>query len=167
MSQCLSEERRCPLAPTANQLPRRILLVDDDDAVRDMMTLTLEQKNFEVIAAPSVSEALKLITTEQFDALITDLHMPNPGDGFTVVSAMRHSQPNALILLVSGYPDVPSAMAAIQLEPDEIIMKPFETGRLAELLDEKRSTRKLVPAWKRREWVQFCSGAFQQSLGTG
>jgi YesN/AraC family two-component response regulator len=38
--------------------------------------------------------------------LITDLHMPNPGDGFTVVTAMRHSQPNALTLLVSGYPDV-------------------------------------------------------------
>jgi hypothetical protein len=32
--------------------------------------------------------------------------MPNPGDGFTVISAMRHSQPNALALLVSGYPDV-------------------------------------------------------------
>ncbi|MGB8866970.1 MAG: hypothetical protein WCC71_23000, partial [Candidatus Sulfotelmatobacter sp.] len=41
------------------------------------------------------------------------LHMPNPGDGFTVVTAMRHCQPDALTLLVSGYPDVQSAMAAI------------------------------------------------------
>ena len=62
--------------------------------------------------------------------MITDLHMPNPGDGFTVVSAMRHAQPGALILLVSGYPDVQSAMAALLLEPDEILVKPFETGRL-------------------------------------
>ncbi len=48
--------------------------------------------------------------------------MPNPGDGFSVVTAMRHSQPNALTLLVSGYPDVQNAMAAIVLEADEIII---------------------------------------------
>ena len=86
--------------------------------------------------------ALRLIATDTFDALITDLHMPNPSDGFTVVSAMRHSQPYALTLLVSGYPDVQSAMAAILLEADEIIVKPFEVGRLADLLREKMSTRK-------------------------
>jgi len=51
---------------------------------------------------------------------------------FTGVSATRHSQPNALTLLVSGYPDVQSAMAAILLDADEIIVKPFEAGRLAE-----------------------------------
>jgi ActR/RegA family two-component response regulator len=42
--------------------------------------------------------------------------MPNPSDGFAVVTAMRHSQPDALTLLVSGYPDVKSAMDAILLE---------------------------------------------------
>jgi ActR/RegA family two-component response regulator len=68
--------------------------------------------------------------------------MPNPGDGFTVVSAMRHSQPDALTLLVSGYPDVKSAMAAILLEADEIIVKPFEVGKLAELVRDKVLTRK-------------------------
>jgi len=118
--------------------------VDDDDAVRDMMTATLERKGFGVVAATNVTEALKLITTETFDVLITDLHMPSPGDGFTVVTAMRHSQPNALTLLVSGYPDVQSAMAAILLQADEIIVKPFDVGRLAELVHNKMLTRKPV-----------------------
>jgi DNA-binding response OmpR family regulator len=120
----------------------RVLLVDDDDAVRAMMNATLEDKGFDVVVAASVTEALKRITTESFDVLITDLHMPNPGDGFTVVTAMRHSQPSALTLLVSGYPDVQSAMAAILLEADEIIVKPFEVGRLAELVREKMLARK-------------------------
>src|SRR5205823_6999295 len=79
------------------------------------------------------------------DVLITDLNMPNPGDGFTVVTAMRHSQPHALILLVSGYPDVDRAMATIALEADEIIVKPFETGKLSELVREKLLSRKSVP----------------------
>jgi ActR/RegA family two-component response regulator len=130
------------MTPTERPISHKVLLVDDDDAIRDMMTATLERKGFEVVAAANVMEALKLITAQTFDALITDLHMPNPSDGFTVVSAMRHSQPNALTLLVSGYPDVRGAMAAILLEADEIIVKPFEAGRLAELLHEKISTRK-------------------------
>jgi DNA-binding NtrC family response regulator len=93
-------------------------------------------------ADASVTEALRRIATESFDVLITDLHMPDPGNGFTVVSAMRHSQPNALTMLVSGYPDVQSAMAAILLEADEIVVKPFEIGRLTELVNQKILNRK-------------------------
>jgi DNA-binding response OmpR family regulator len=130
------------MTPTEQPVAHKVLLVDDDDAVLAMMTATLTHKGFDVVAVSSVTEALRHITTESFDVLITDLHMPNPGDGFTVVTAMRHSQPDALTLLVSGYPDVQSAMAAILLEADEIIVKPFEVGRLAELVREKINTRK-------------------------
>jgi DNA-binding response OmpR family regulator len=131
-----------PLTQTKTSASHKVLLVDDDEGVRTMMNLTLNAKGFDVVAAATVTEALKLIATESFDVLITDLHMPNPSGGFTVVSAMRHSQPDALTLLVSGYPDVQSAMSAILLEADEIIVKPFETGRLVDLLRDKLLTRK-------------------------
>ena len=49
----------------------RVLLVDDDDAVRGMMGATLERKGFDVVPAAKVTEALKLIITESFDVLIT------------------------------------------------------------------------------------------------
>src|SRR6202051_5411054 len=130
------------MTPTEQPVAHKVLLVDDDDAVLAMMTATLTHKGFDVVAVSSVTEALRHITTESFDVLITDLHMPNPGHGFTVVTAMRHSQPDALTLLVSGYPDVQSAMTAILLEADEIIVKPFEAGKLAVLLHEKISTRR-------------------------
>jgi DNA-binding response OmpR family regulator len=120
----------------------RVLLVDDDSAVLAMMSQVLERKGFKVVAASSVTDALRRIAAENFDVLITDLHMPSPGDGFTVVSAMRHSQPNALTMLVSGYPDVQSAMAAILLEADEIVVKPFEIGRFIDLVREKVANRK-------------------------
>jgi len=130
------------MTQTKTSISHRVLLVDDDEAVRSMMTATLEHKGFEVVPAASVTEALKLITTESFDVLITDLHMPNPSDGFAVVTAMRHSQPDCLTLLVSGYPDVKSAMDAILLEADDIIVKPFEAGKLAEMVHEKLLLRK-------------------------
>jgi len=130
------------MTQTKTSISHRVLLVDDDEAVRSMMTATLEHKGFEVVPAASVTEALKLSTTESFDVLITDLHMPNPSDGFAVVTAMRHSQPDCLTLLVSGYPDVKSAMDAILLEADDIIVKPFEAGKLAEMVHEKLLLRK-------------------------
>jgi len=132
------------MTPTDRPPAYRALLVDDDDAVRAVMTETLGRKGFDVVAAASVTEALRLITIQSFDVLITDLHMPNAGDGFTVVTAMRHSQPNALTLIVSGYPDVQSAMATILLEADEILIKPFEILRLPELIREKILARKPV-----------------------
>jgi DNA-binding response OmpR family regulator len=130
------------MTPTEAGTAHRVLLVDDDSAVLAMMSQGLERKGFDVVAASSVTEALRRIATESFDVLITDLHMPSPGDGFTVVSAMRHSQPNVLTMLVSGYPDVQSAMAAILLEADEIVVKPFEIGRFIELVREKVVHRK-------------------------
>ena len=136
------DRKRCCVTQTKTSISHRVLLVDDDEAVRDMMSRTLEGKGFEVVPAASVVEALKLITTESFDVLISDLHMPNPSDGFAVVTAMRHSQPDALTLLVSGYPDVKSAMDAILLEADDIIVKPFETGKLAEMVHDKLLSRK-------------------------
>jgi DNA-binding response OmpR family regulator len=120
----------------------KVLLVDDDEAVREMMRMTLESKGFKVTSAASVTAALKLIATEPFDVLITDLHMPNPSDGFAVVSAMRQTQPDALILLVSGYPDVQSAMDAIILQADDILVKPFDVRGVAELLRQKMENRK-------------------------
>jgi DNA-binding response OmpR family regulator len=130
--------------PETGIVARRILLVDDDDAVRDMMNHTLTGKGYVVVTAARVSEALKYIANESFDVLITDLHMPNPGDGFTVVSAMRHSQPQARTLLISGYPDVHGAMAAILLEADEVLVKPFEVTQLLELIDKAMPIRENI-----------------------
>jgi CheY-like chemotaxis protein len=97
-----------------------------------------------------VTQALKLITTERFDVLITDLHMPNPSDGFAVVAAMRYPQPDARTLLISGNPDVERAMETILREAHEIIVKPFDVGKLAELVRDKLLAGK---PWTQKEGV--------------
>ena len=115
----------------------RILLADDNDAVRNMLQVTLERDGFEVVAVASVSEALARIATEKFDVLLSDLHMPQAGDGFTVVSAMRHTHPNAVTLVLSGYPALDEALAAIRLQADEVLVKPIESASLREIIREK------------------------------
>jgi DNA-binding response OmpR family regulator len=124
------------------QTIHRVLLADDNDALRYMMSESLELKGFNVVAASGVAEALRFIATENFEVLITDLYMPNAGDGFTLISAMRHSQPTALTILLSGFPDLKRAMEAIILEADEIIVKPVEVQQLADLVRERLRIRR-------------------------
>jgi CheY-like chemotaxis protein len=115
----------------------RVLLADDDDAVRNMLQVTLERDGCEVVAVATVSEALSRIATEKFDVLLSDLHMPQAGDGFTIVSAMRHTHPNAVTLVLSGYPALDEALAAIRLQADEVLVKPIEIASLREIILEK------------------------------
>jgi len=115
----------------------RVLLVDDDAEIRTVYQLGLEHHGFEVVPASTVNEALNLISTQTFDALLTDLHMPDPADGFTVVSAMRHKQPNAITLVNSGYPAIEEAMTTILLQADEVLVKPLKMAKIAEIIKEK------------------------------
>jgi CheY-like chemotaxis protein len=120
----------------------KILLVDDDTDDIFLTRKKLEAKNCEVVTATSVSEALRLTTSQRFDVLITDLHMPDPGDGFAVVTSMSHFQPQVLNLVVSDFPDMQKAMAAILLEADEVLVKPFDVEQLAPLLDKRKHAPK-------------------------
>jgi DNA-binding response OmpR family regulator len=117
----------------------RILLVDDNDDVRAVFQEGLEYHGFEVIPAASVNEALQLISTDNFDVLLSDLHMPDAGDGLTVVSAMRHAHPKAVTLVLSGYPAMQEAMTAILLQADEILVKPVGLAEISELIQKKLS----------------------------
>jgi DNA-binding response OmpR family regulator len=115
----------------------KVLVVDDHEPVRTSLKAVLEINQFQVTTAASVDEALQLIDTEPFDVLLCDLHIPGAGDGFTVVSAMRHTNPNAVTLVFTGYPAVEEAMDAILLQADEILVKPMAIPALLALIREK------------------------------
>ena len=115
----------------------RILLAEDKDDVRIAFQEGLESRGFAVAPAASVSEALRLISTENFDVLLSDLHMPDASDGFTVVNAMRHTQPNAVTLVLSNYPVLQAAMTAILLQADQVLLKPIAFPELTEIIRKK------------------------------
>lgn len=117
--------------------PRRVLVVDDNEQVRATLEAVLRSSQFHVTTAANVGEALRLINEQAFDVLLCDLHMPGAGDGFTVVSAMRHTNPNAVTLVFTGYPALKEAMNAILLQADEILVKPLAPATLVELIREK------------------------------
>jgi DNA-binding response OmpR family regulator len=130
-------------AETDTPAQAKILLVDDDEMMRVLLTQVLEASKFQVTTAASVSEAIHRIDTEPFDALISDLHMPGAGDGFTVISTMRHKHPDAVTLLFTGYPALKEAMDAILLQADEVLVKPMPPEDLVAVVRERLAKRGL------------------------
>jgi CheY-like chemotaxis protein len=115
----------------------KLLLVDDDEAVRYMLATVLEKHGYEVTTAASVPEALKLISSGSYDVLLSDLHMPGKGDGLTVVSAMRHANPKAITILLSAFPEMDAAAQAILLHTDQILIKPINIPALIEAIEQR------------------------------
>ncbi len=115
----------------------KILLVDDSDGVRAVLQEGLIRRGFEVIPAATVPEALRLISLEKFDVLLADLHLPEACDGITVVSAMRHSQPDTVTLVLSSYPVLQAAMTAMLLQADQVLLKPSDAAEITEIIQKK------------------------------
>ncbi len=106
-----------PMSPRPFRLP-----------VLDCSSSTITRRS--VASAGNVNEALRLIGSQTFDALLSDLHMPMAGDGLTVVSAMRNVNPKAVTLIFSGYPAMKEAAAAILGQADGILVKPLSVEKL-------------------------------------
>jgi ActR/RegA family two-component response regulator len=115
----------------------RLLFVDDEEGIRITLPAILRLEGFEVIVAGTVPEALDLMQREQFDILLTDLNIGEPGDGFTIVSAMRRIQPSAVTFILTGYPDFQSALEAIRRQVDDYLTKPADIRKLVGMIKDK------------------------------
>lgn len=116
--------------PAAQKGRARLLFVDDEASIRHTMPRILEMHGFDVTVASSVPEALAAMQSGAFDVLLADLNVGQPGDGFTVVSAMRRTQPQAVTLILTGYPAFDTALEAIRKQVDGYVVKPAEIDHL-------------------------------------
>jgi CheY-like chemotaxis protein len=115
----------------------KILLVDDDEVQNVIMRKLLEHEGFDITVAENVAEALKLISSERYDVLLSDLHLPGAADGLTVIGAMRHLNPNAIAILLTGFPEMDVAAQAVLRQADEIMIKRTDFTELLELIKQR------------------------------
>lgn len=108
--------------------------------IRFTLSAVLSKYDFEVTVAASVAEALQKITSETFDILLSDLNIGNPGDGLTVVSAMRRTQPKAVTMILTGYPAFETALEAIRQQVDDYIVKPADIPSLVNAIESRLAT---------------------------
>lgn len=128
----------CPSSPVLEiALAARILFVDDEPGIRLSLPAVLAMHGFDVTTASSVAEALHAMNSLPFDVLISDLNIGHPGDGFTVVSAMRRTQPDCVTLILTGYPAFETALQAIRSQVDDYLIKPAPVEMLVNAIEQK------------------------------
>jgi DNA-binding NtrC family response regulator len=126
-----------------------ILLVDETGYLKEIMQQYLENESYCVVSSATVSQALTRIAAQTFDVLVTDLNTRTTQDGFRLVTAIRHLQPDALIVAVSESLDGQQAVRAIQMEVD-VIVRPFDVEVVGELINSRIKDQEGVPNIRRQ-----------------
>ena len=116
-------------APAAPALPAekgrtRVLVVDDEASIRDLLTRTLALAEYEVDTAVDGSTALELLRASDYDLLIADLKMPGL-DGLTLIRQVRRVRPNLPVIIITGFSSESSAIEAVNLGVASYLLKPF------------------------------------------
>lgn len=107
----------------------RVLVVDDEPEMRNLMMRMLQSAGYDVRSAPDGEEALRLLDTETVDLVVTDLAMPR-ADGLTVLRRIRERNDEMPVLLVAGEPTTDSAIRAVRYRATEYLPKPFDPDTL-------------------------------------
>ena len=117
-----------PDRATLTERPR-ILVVDDEQAVRDLLAKTLTMADYDVDTAPDGPTALERLRAAEYELLITDLKMPGM-DGLSVIREARRIRPELAVVIITGYSTEASAIEAINLGVAGYLTKPFRLPRI-------------------------------------
>ena len=120
----------------------RILVVDDEAAIRDSLKMTLEYDGYDVMQAATGEEGVKLIEREAPDLVFLDVKMPGM-DGLEVLQKVRHLVEVTPIVVISGHGDISTAVEATRLGAFDFIEKPLERERVLVTVRNAVDTRRL------------------------
>jgi DNA-binding NtrC family response regulator len=113
----------------------RILLVDDEINICKSCQRVFDKEGYVTEFALSGKEALEKAFRETFDLIITDLKMPDIS-GIEVIKEIKEKQPDVPIIMITGYPSVPTAVEAIKLGADDYIPKPLKPDEILRAVDK-------------------------------
>jgi two-component system response regulator HydG len=135
-----------PPKSTGSSAPR-VLVVDDDRAMADMLAEALSERGFDATACGDANDAVKRLGDERFDALVTDLRMPGL-DGLGLLSMARTVAPGCPVIVITAYSTVDTAVESIRRGAYHYLTKPFKVEELALFLeraiDETRLRREAL-----------------------
>lgn len=112
-----------------------LLLVDDDPSLLKLLGMRLTSEGFSVMTAESGQEALRLLTKEQFDLVISDLRMDEM-DGMALFSEIQRYQPGMPVIILTAHGSIPDAVAATQQGVFSFLTKPVDRDALYKAIDE-------------------------------
>jgi two-component system, NtrC family, response regulator PilR len=122
----------------------KILVVEDEQSMREVLKILLEGEHYNVIAASDGLEGLALLDRDIFDLVITDMKMPK-ADGFEVLKKVKETSPETVVIMVTAFGNKETAIEAMKLGAYDYISKPFNIDEIRLIVKkaiEKKKERK-------------------------
>ena len=113
----------------------RVLVIEDNDGLRDYLRVALETQEYEVLTARDGQEALGYLNGHPVDVVLTDIFMPEM-DGIEIIAALRKQFPEIRVIAMSGRPGVDYLSVARELGVTRTLRKPFELNELLAALKD-------------------------------
>jgi two-component system, OmpR family, KDP operon response regulator KdpE len=114
---------------TAGSLPGKVLIVDDEPAIRRFLRTSLTAQGYVIIEADNAKEALAMLSRNRVDVLVLDLGLPDL-DGLDVLKQVRASGADVPVIVLSSRADEAGKVAALDLGADDYVTKPFGIDEL-------------------------------------
>lgn len=123
--------------------PFRALVVDDQPLVRSLLTRLLDGRGYACTGASSAEEALRLMSSADFDLLLCDVHMPPGRSGLEVIQTAREKYPDLATIMVTAEDDPHLAETAIRMGTYGYVLKPFQASQLMIAVSNAMHRRRL------------------------
>jgi len=131
-----------PAAPATDRRPPRILVVDDERSMREMLQIVLRREGYEVLLAENGRAAIELLEREPVDILISDIKMPDLS-GVDVLRAAKKIDQDILGIMITAFASTETAVEAMRLGACDYLSKPFDIDLLKMKVREKIENRQL------------------------
>lgn len=121
----------------------KILVVDDEQSLRDVLSIMLKRAGYAVTSAMDGEEAIELLNKEIFDLVITDLRMPKI-DGMEVLKAVKSASPGTVVLIITAFASADSAVEAMKQGAYDYLTKPFQVDEVQLIIRNALEKRRLT-----------------------
>ncbi|HLM43587.1 MAG TPA: HD domain-containing phosphohydrolase [Myxococcaceae bacterium] len=129
-------------------VPPRILIVDDDDSVRDVISVLLREEGYNCVVASGAEMALDIAGQEETPLVISDMKMPGK-DGLWLLEQLRERYPDTSVIMLTGYGDTESAVDCLRRGAVDYLLKPPKLTDLIRAIERALAKRRIELARKR------------------
>jgi len=131
-------------------MANKILVIDDEEIVGESLRKIFSGEDYEIETAYNGQEGIRKARSESFDLMIVDLKMPDIS-GLDVISAIKEEQPDAMIIMITGYSAVDSAVRALKTGAFDYIPKPFTPDEISAVVESALETKNKLAKEKQEQ----------------
>jgi DNA-binding NtrC family response regulator len=116
-------------------MKRRVLIIEDDANMRDMLAVSLQRRDFEAVCADSAATGLGALSGSKFDVVVTDINMRGT-DGIELCAKLAETHPEMPVIVITAFGSMDTAIAALRAGAVDFLPKPFELEALANAIEK-------------------------------